>query len=149
MKLIKEIKEQVELIDEVLISLKQNLILENSDFLIDEMSSDRYLRIKYTSSSHINFAITFMPFGIQVDIDRAIEVYDISMAYFNTNKDEFRKFIVTLFTSIIKVEYCGSNHTKIYFYNDNGDCVKTLKHVKGLYLKFGCKIKEYRPIYNK
>ncbi len=147
MKLAQEIKEQVDLINEVLISLKQPLILENSDFLIDEMSAERYLKIKYTPSNHINFTITFTPFGIQIDIDRIPEAYDVSIEYFNTNKENIKKFIVILFTSITKVEYCGANYTKIYFYSTSRDCIKTLKYIKGLYLKIGCERKEYKPIY--
>lgn len=54
-----------------------------------------------------------------------------------------------LFTSTIKVEYCGSNYTKIYFFDGNGECVKTLKYVTGLYLKVGCQTKEFPPIYTK
>lgn len=149
MELIIEIKEQVTLINEVLSSLKQFLLLENQDFILDEMTAERYLKLKYTSSNHINFMITISPFGTTVDVDRAMEVYDVGKEYIINNKSDYKAFFIMLFTSRIKVEYCGSNYTKIYFLDDNGDCVKTLKHVTGLYLKVGCKTMEYPSIYSK
>lgn len=147
MELVQEITEQVNLINEVLVNMNQSTLLENSNFLIDEMSSERYLKVKYDSLSHISFTIVFTPLGIQVDVDRAIEAYDVGIEYFNSNKAEFKNLIKMLFTSRIKVEYCGSNYTKIYFYDIGGSQVKTFKYVTGLYLKVGCKIKEYHPIY--
>ena len=147
MELVQEITEQVNLINEVLVNMNQSTLLENSNFLIDEMSSERYLKVKYDSLSHISFTIVFTPLGIQVNVDRATEAYDVGIEYFNSNKAEFKNLIKMLFTSRIKVEYCGSNYTKIYFYDIGGSQVKTFKYVTGLYLKVGCKIKEYHPIY--
>lgn len=147
MKLVQQITEQVDLINEVLVNLNQSALLENSSFLIDEMSSERYLKVKYDSLSHISFTIVLTPLGIQVDVDRAIEAYDVGIEYFNNNKTEFKNLIKMLFTSRIKVEYCGSNYTKIYFYDVRGSQVKTFKYVTGLYLKVGCITKEYHPIY--
>ena len=147
MKLVQQITEQVNLINEVLVNVNQSALLENSNFLIDEMSSERYLKVKYDSLGHISFTIVLTPLGIQVDVDRAIEAYDVGIEYFNNNKTEFKNLIKMLFTSRIKVEYCGSNYTKIYFYDVSGSQVKTFKYVTGLYLKVGCKIKEYHPIY--
>ena len=120
MKLIREIHEQVNLINEVLIYLEQSVLLENQDFILDEMTSERYLKLKYTSQIHINCTITLTPYGTQVDVDRAIEIYYVGMEYINNNKIEYKAFFQTLLTSKIKVEYCGSNYTKIYFYNDIG-----------------------------
>ena len=111
------------------------------------MTSERYLKLKYTSQIHINCTITLTPYGTQVDVDRAIEIYYVGMEYINNNKIEYKAFFQTLLTSKIKVEYCGSNYTKIYFYNDIGNCIRTLKYVTGFYLRIGCKTKEYHPIY--
>ncbi|MCA0428652.1 MAG: hypothetical protein LCH37_14555 [Bacteroidetes bacterium] len=149
MEFIIEIKEQINLINEVLIDLKQSLLLDNQDFILDEMTAERYLKLKYISPNHINFIITITPFGTNIDVDRAMEAYDVGKEYVNNNKTDYKAFFLTLFTSRIKVEYFGSNYTKIYFYDDSGTCIKTLKFVTGLYLKIGCKIKEYSPIYTK
>ncbi|MEZ4912404.1 MAG: hypothetical protein R2774_16305 [Saprospiraceae bacterium] len=144
-----EIKEQVNLINEVLISLKQPLLLENQYFIIDEMTAEYYLRLKYSAPSRINFIITISPHGTSIDVDRAMEAFNVGIEFINNNKADYRALFLILFTSRIKIEYCGSNYTKIYFYDESGHCVKTLKYVTGLYLKIGCKTKEYPPIYSK
>jgi hypothetical protein len=63
------------------------------------------------------------------------------------DSNKVKDFIKKLFTGSIKVKYCGSNYTRLCFFDNNGNCVKTLKYVTGPYLKVGCKTKVFEPIY--
>lgn len=91
----------------------------------------------------------FINNALQINIDRTNESFEWSDKQIKENIEEIKDFIKTLFTSRIKVEYCGANYTKIYFYSDSGECIKTFKYVTGLYLKIGCQTKEYQSIYTK
>ncbi len=144
-----KILHQVDYINSLLKGYNEESIFDNKNFIVDEMSWSEYLKITYKKVSSISFDIICSSSEFQINIDRTNEALDLSSSDFSENKQIIKDFLNFLFTCRAKVEYCGSNYTKIFFYNDNGDCVKTLKYVTGLYLKVGCKTKEYQPIYTK
>lgn len=140
---------QVDYINSLLKGYNEKPIFDNNNFIIDEMSWEGYLKITFKKAELISFDIICSSNEFQINIDRANEALDISASDFSKNELIVKDFLDFLFTCRTKVEYCGSNYTKIYFYNGSGNCVKTLKYVTGLYLKFNCKTKEYKPIYSK
>lgn len=140
---------QVDYINSILKGYNEEAIFDNKNFIVDEMSWKEYLKITFKKAGFINFDIICSSSEFQINIDRTIEALDLSSSDFNKNKQIVKDFLTFLFTCRAKVEYCGSNYTKIYFYDNSGNCVKTLKYVTGLYLKIGCKTKEYPPIYTK
>lgn len=140
---------QVEYINSLLKGYNEKPIFDNKNFMIDEMSWEEYLKINFKKSDSISFDIICSSNVFQINIDRANEALDLSSNDFNKNELIVKDFLDFLFTCRTKVEYCGSNYTKIYFYDGSGNCVKTLKYVTGLYLKIGCKSKEYLPIFTK
>lgn len=143
-----EILQKVNIIDNVLKELNQPGVLSNQDFNIDEISSEFYLKAYLnTPSNELSLNIILSNFDIQIDIDRVNEAFVWSNKQIKEEEQEIKDIIKMLFTSNIKVEYCGSNYTKLYFYNKNRICIKTSKYITGLYLKVMCKTKEYRPIY--
>jgi hypothetical protein len=140
---------QVNYINSLLQGYNEKPIFDNTSFIIDKMSWNEYLKVSFNRSERISFEVIFSSNDFQINIDRTNEALDISSNYFDNNKTIIKGFLDFLFTCRSKVEYCGSNYTKIYFYNDSGKCVKTLKYVTGFYLKIGCQTKEYPPIYTK
>lgn len=138
---------QVDFINSLLIEYNEEAIFDNNNFTVDEMSWSEYLKIKYKKLGSISFEIICSTNEFQINIDRTNEAIDLSSSDFSENMQMIKYFFNVLFTCKAKVLYCGSNYTKIFFYNDIGDCVKTLKYVTGLYLKVGCKTKEYPPIF--
>lgn len=140
---------QVDYINSLLKGYNEKPIFDNENFMIDEMSWEEYLKINFKKADSISFDIICSSNEFQINIDRAKEALDLSSSDFNKNELIVKDFLDFLFTCRAKVEYCGSNYTKIYFYDESENCVKTLKYVTGLYLKVGCKTKEYKPIYSK
>lgn len=147
MKYSDEILNQVNYINSLLNRYNEEPILKNKNFIVDEISWRKYLKISFKKSDNISFDIICSSSEFQMNIDRTNEVLDLNSSDFYKNKPLVKDFFYYLFACRKKVEYCGSNYTKITFYNDNGDCIKTLKYLTGLYLKIRCKIKEYPPIY--
>jgi hypothetical protein len=139
---------QVDYINSLLSAYNEVPIFKNKNFIIDEMSWIEYLKITFKKANHISFDIICSSSEFLINIDRTNEALDLSFNDFNKFKPIINDFLNFLFTCRVKVEYCGSNYTKIYFFDNNEKCVKTLKYVTGLYLKIGCKIKEYQPILN-
>ena len=140
---------QVDYINSLLKGYNEKPIFDNENFMIDEMSWEEYLKINFKKAASISFDIICSSNEFQINIDRANEALDLSSSDFSKNELIIKDFLDFLFRCRTKVEYCGSNYTKIYFYDERGNCVKTLKYVTGLYLKVGCKTKEYLPIYTK
>jgi hypothetical protein len=140
---------QVDYINSLLKGFNEEPIFDNKNFIVDEMSWAEYIKITFKKVNSISFDIIFSSSEFQINIDRTNEALDLSSSDFSENKPLVKDFLDFLFTCRAIVEYCGSNYTKIYFYNDSGDSIKTLKYVTGLYLKSGCKIIEYKPIYTK
>lgn len=146
----KEIINKLDLINSVLKNLDVASLEANEDFTIDEQfHQEHYIKFLLQKPYCVNLELILINNALQINLDRANESFEWSNLQINENIEEIKSFIKMLFTSIIKVEYCGSHYTKIYLYNESGNCIKTLKYVTGLYLKVGCKIKEYPPIYVK
>lgn len=150
MKYERGIYNKMELVNSVLERLDVGSIEANEDFAIDELfHQEHYVKFLLQKPNCINMEFIFINNALQINIDRTNEAFEWSDKQIKENIEEIKDFIKMLFTSRIKVKYCGSNYTQIYFYNDSEQCVKILKYVTGLYLKVGCKTKEYQPIYTK
>lgn len=142
------IVEKMRLIDTVLKELNQPVIFENPDFNINEISSEFYLNVEHhTPRDTPTLNIILSNFDIQIDIDRVNEAFMWTNKQIKEEEEEIKVTVKMLFTSNIKIEYCGSNYTKLYFYNSKGVCVKILRYITGLYLKFNCKTRDYNSIY--
>lgn len=144
-----EILDIIDTINQVLLRLNKPTIFENPDFSIDEMSMEFYLKLNFAKKESIHFNIKISLHDIQIGIDRIDEAFTWSTNALEHDKKEIDNLIEQLFTSTIKVEYCGSNYTKLYLLNSIGECSKTLKYVTGLYLKINCQTREYKPVYIK
>jgi hypothetical protein len=145
-----EVYNKIYLVNSVLESLNVAPLETSIDFIIDEsFHQEHYVKFLLQKPNCINLELIFINNTLQINIDRTNESFEWSNKLIQENIKEVKGFINMLFTSTIKVEYCGSKYTKIYFYDDSGNCVKTLKYVTGLYLKVGCKTKEYQPVYKK
>ncbi|MBX2923855.1 MAG: hypothetical protein KF746_16750 [Chitinophagaceae bacterium] len=149
MKYSDKIIHMVDYINSLLKKYNETPIFNNKNFIVDGMGWEEYLKITFKKTDSISFEIIFSSNDFQINIDRAHEAVDLSYSDFNDNKLIIKDFFEILFTCGVKVKYCGSNYTKIYFFDSSENCVKTLKYVTGLYLKVSCQTKKYQPIYAK
>ena len=138
---------QIDFINSLLKEYDEQSIFDNNNIIVDEMSWSEYLKIKYNKVGVISFEIICSSSEFQINIDRTNEALDLSANDFRENRKVIKDYLNVLFTCRAKIVYCGSNYTKISFYDESEHCVKTLKYVTGLYLKIGCNTKEYPPIY--
>lgn len=144
-----EVSYKLDLVNSVLNSINAKHLLINEDFIINsDFHHEHYVKFLLRKPHCINLELIFINNAFQINIDRTNESFEWSEKQIQENRQDILNFLKMLFTSRIKVEYYGSNYTKIYFFNTNGDCLKTLKFVTGLYLKFGCTTMEYPPIYS-
>ena len=146
MKYDKKIFEGVEIINNSLKGLKEFQLLGSPDFLIDRISHENYLKVDLKKSNCIDLSIIITLDGIQFNIDRMEDGIEWSYSQFEKSPNEIINLIKIIFTSEIQVQYCGAKYTRLLF-NQNHECVKTIKAISGLYLKINCKTKNYPPIY--
>lgn len=142
-----EIILQMDFLDNLLDQYGQPPILSNSLFEIDELSWEYYLKAKFRKDSFINFDLILTESGTLIEIDRTIETLGFDLKKIETFKILIEEYIKIIFTCTIMVKYCGHNYTKIYFFNSQGEVVKTVRFISGLFWKFGCTTKTYSPIY--
>lgn len=144
----KKIFEGVEIVNNALKQLKAFQILDSPDFSIDKISHKNYLKIDLRKSNNVDLSIIITLDGIQINIDRVNEGVEWSYSQYEKSQDEVINLIKIIFTSEIRVQYCGTKYTKILFFDKKKECLKTIKSIEGLYLKINCKIKKYPPIYD-
>ncbi len=150
MKYENEIIQKLDLVNSTLESLNVKPLFKNEDFFIDNhFHQEHYVKFYLNRPNCIKLEIVFIHNVLQINIDRTNESFEWSEIQIKENPNGVKKNLKMIFTATIKVEYCGSNYTKIYFIDSNGNCVKTFKYVTGLYIKIGCITKEYKPIYTK
>jgi hypothetical protein len=142
----KNVLHQVQIIDSVLHNLgEESSILDNLMFNIDEMSWEEYLILKCNKKGFIKFKIYISKYDLRIDIDRVEEALHIDLSE-PLKENIIKQYIEILYTCRIEVQYCGNNYTKLFFYNNEGVCCKTIKQIRGLYLKLFCKSKSYPPL---
>ena len=144
----KEIVNQIKIIDEVLYSLNLPSILKNKYFVTDTISCEDYLKLHYNKPNNIFFSIILNSFGVQIDIDEAKEILDLSLS---SPKEEkyFKEFVKILFTSFIRIKKYGKYYIKISFFNQKREYVKTIRYIEinSFSLNFKATLKEYPPLY--
>ena len=144
----KEIVNQIKIIDEVLYSLNLPSILKNKYFVTDTISCEDYLKLHYNKPNNIFFSIILNSFGVQIDIDEAKEILDLSLS---SPKEEkyFKEFVKNLFTSFIRIKKYGKYYIKISFFNQKREYVKTIRYIEinSFSLNFKATSKEYPPLY--
>ena len=125
----KEIVNQIKIIDEVLYSLNLPSILKNKYFVTDTISCEDYLKLHYNKPNNILFSIMLNSFEVQIDIDEAKEILDLSLS---SPKEEkyFKEFVKILFTSFIRIKKYGKYYIKISFFNQKREYVKTIRYVE-------------------
>ena len=112
-----EILDKIDIINQVLLRLNKPGIFENSDFSIDEMSVEFYLKLNFVKKESVRFNIKISLSDIQIGIDRIDEAFTWPNNALEYDKKEIDNLIEQLLISTIKVEYCGSNYTKLYLLN--------------------------------
>lgn len=147
MDLKEEIIYQIGLLNEVLEFVGEPTLFKNSSFVINEISHSMYLKIYFVKTNNIEIILMFALDGIQISIDRIDEAYEMDMQKIYENPFELKSFLAMLFTSKILVKYCGKNYTKLYFYDSNGNRIKSITSINGFYHKLNCNEICYEPIY--
>lgn len=148
MKYVIDVSNKIELVNSVLKELNVASLETNKDFRIDDsFYQGHYVKFLLRKADCIHLELIFIDNAFQINLDRTNESFEWSNNQIQKNSEEIKGILKMLFTSRIVIEYCGSNFTKVYFFNDR-TCIKTLKYVTGLYLKIGCKTREYPPIYH-
>lgn len=142
---IKEIRERIELINSVLGDINISHLFDNSDFSIDDMSSETWLKInlRHNKPNKIPLWIIISRDSIEVRLDRISEAIILSDESF-TNA---RLLLKTVFTSYILVEYYGLSRTRIRLYNQEGKYVQVFNYHQGIPFWGKRESKLYFPIY--
>ena len=125
----KEIVNQIKIIDEVLYSLNLPSILKNEYLVTDAINCENYLKLHYNKPNNILFSIMLNSFEVQIDIDEAKEILDLSLS---SPKEEkyFKEFVKILFTSFIRIKKYDKYYIKISFFNQKRECVKTIRYIE-------------------
>lgn len=144
----KKTRQNIELIDSVLVSIGRPEMFLNSDFKIDKTWCwENSVNIIFSKLDCISIVITISDDGILFRLDRTSETIEWSFDNIIANQDDIVLFIQMLFKCSIHVKYCGKNYTCFSFVNENGDIVKTISVITGIYIKIGCSEKVYNAIY--
>ncbi|MCG3167164.1 MAG: hypothetical protein POELPBGB_02948 [Bacteroidia bacterium] len=145
----KTVKNKIDIINSVFESINVPELLSNQDFIVDNnFHFEHCVKFILRKPNAINLELVLISDALQINIDRTMETFEWSNSQISKDIIDVKNLIKILFTSRIKVEYCGSNYTKLYFIDKYDNYLKTLKYIKGLYFKIGCEIKEYEPIYS-
>jgi hypothetical protein len=142
----KEVQEKIDLINQVFEKIHFEKILKNKLFTIDSsFDFQHYLKVDFHHKNAINISFHFSNDDLRVDVDRIEEAFYLSNHMIFEKEDYLKEWVTIIFTSTIEVEYCGERYTKLFFLK-NGNCIKTLKSSRLIYLKMGCVKKTYNPI---
>lgn len=144
----KVILDKVEIVNEVLNKIKALPLLENPKFLVDEMSTETWLRVNSEGiyKNHVPVSLTFTLDGLEIKLDRVSEAIDWSNEDLKDKID--RKILLkSIFTDYILVEYKGAYQTNIIIFDSNGVTTNKFKYHEGFSLNKKRSYKLYFPMF--
>ena len=146
----KEITDKVGIVNEVLDEIRIPRLLENPDFMVDEMSMESWLKVnlKDKGENKIPLSLTFTSTGLEVRLDRIGEALDWSNKNLKESNAVVKSMIKNLLTSHILVECYGSSQTRISVYGRDGKCTNNFKYQEILSFKGKRKDRLYFPVYS-
>src|SRR5690554_936790 len=126
----KEVSEKIELVNEVLDEINVPHLLKNTDFSVDDMSMESWVKINLNvkGQNKIPISLTFTQTGLEIRMDRIPEAIDWSDKDLKESKSVVMTMLKHLFTNHILVEYYGSSHTLISFFGRDGKCSNSFKY---------------------
>lgn len=145
----KEVSEKVDLVNGVLDKINAPHLLDNPDFLLDDMSMESWLKINLNDRGHnkIPLSLTFTPTGLEIRLDRIAEAIDWSDKDLKESSTIVTAMLKNIFTSHVLVEYYGSSRTVISLFGQNGKCTNNFKYREGFSLQGKRENRLYFPIY--
>lgn len=146
----KEISDKIDMVNEVLDEIKIPRLLENADFIVDEMSIESWLKInlKDKGENKIPLSLTFTLTGLEVRVDRVAEAIDWSDKDFKEANAIVKSTLKNLFTSHVLIEYYGLSFTRISLFGQDGKCTNNFKYREGLSFKGKREDRLYFPVYS-
>lgn len=144
-----EIEYLISIFDKVFGDLGQTPLLENEQFLLDELSFDKYLKFNSKEKAgRIKIAFEITTAAVTFYIDRTSEIPEWTYAWIKENPLLFETEIKNIFSNTILIEYKG-NKTIINLLNGTGQIIRIYKFYNGLFLNLFSKkvIYKYRPFF--
>lgn len=142
-----DIQKQIEMFDGILAEFNQSGIFNNPDFRIDR--EKWWLEFSLCRKNSVDLRIDFSGSEMWINIDRTNETYGYGNEDTETKNYGFKAMMRIILSSTIKIEYWGKNLTKIYFLNEHGEQVGSMKYYTSLFTWFPklTETKVYPPIY--
>jgi hypothetical protein len=145
-----EIRNKLEFINEILNEIKIECISNNADFIIDDMSTESWLKfnLQNVEQNKAVLSITFTLTEIEIKIDRISEAINWSnkdLVYF---KESIKKIFTNLLTNYVLVQYFGSSKTRISLFDNTGNCNNIFNYTEGISFKLKQESRLYFPIYS-
>ncbi|MCH9740224.1 MAG: hypothetical protein K0U38_05230 [Epsilonproteobacteria bacterium] len=137
-------------ISSALLKINQLSLFENEDFepLKGKIHSKDYVVLQLTNPNTIELLFWLECGDLRIDIDRTNETFVYDYDSVVSDRAEIVNLITMIFTSNIKVEYCGEHYTNLYFMNQDGKVLDSLRYRDALFaFRKKCVEKIYPPIY--
>lgn len=146
----KKMEPAIQVINEALAEFGAVGLSENSEILINqELLLENYLQFEIRrNTNHVPLMFIISGGNIRIDIDRAEEISEWPLDLITEDKNKILSFLTSLFTSYVLIEHYGASHTRISFFNKDGECIDTYKYQQGLSFKGKRKVRLYFPVYS-
>jgi hypothetical protein len=146
----KEINEFVSVVDSVFDDLRIPQLLNNTDFIIDEMSTSYWFKVNLNPDrkNNIPLSLTFTETSLEIRLDRIAEAIDWTKNDLIKAVDKIKEILKNLFTSYILVEYYGTSDTRISLFGDTGTGTNKLRYSEGFSFNNKKEQRLYFPIYS-
>ena len=125
-----EINTQLLIINSFIRKFNEATIINNENYIIDDMSWERWLKVNYVKNNRIPFSIVFSPYEFKIEIDQAYEIIDIDFSDFIKNKKEIQNILDDLYSCFIIIKKYGNFITVIKFIDNNNQSVRKIKFFK-------------------
>jgi hypothetical protein len=110
----------ISLFDEVFSSIGQKPLLENPEFVIDQLSADFYLKFySVAKPNRVDMSFEVFSEGVTFWIDRTQEMPDYSYKMIIEDPVKFKETMKMIFSSTIYAEYKGNKTVLSFISNDN------------------------------
>lgn len=144
------LNEKIALLDNVLLSIGQPLVLDNPIFLIDRMSDGNFTRVLINKDGAVSIIFDFSDDGVDIHVDGSSEVFSWGYSFINENVSKVYELVRLLLISSVEIKTYGGKIKIIKFKNSiSGEIEFSVKVFDGIFINpFRQKNRNYLAVIN-
>ncbi|WP_444996838.1 hypothetical protein [Aliikangiella sp. IMCC44359] len=140
----------VELLNDILESMHQQSMDNNSAISLSDMSMESYVKMNVKTENSVLIDIELSESGIDIGIDKSPEAFSWGVEHIDRDKKDVISILRIILTSFVEIKSYGKKYKVITFKNSDGENLYSKMLLGGLFSNvLSRKTVVYEPVFSR